>query len=157
MNILLKILPLVLCLCFLAGCQSVAQKSEGNQTECPLTGTTPDPSFNLKEAGTDIYYYINSSSATECEVHIVSMSCAEMVFGKAYHIEKKLGGEYKKLEWKEDPFFIEIAMIITSDTPYDEKYNWEKYLGALDTGEYRIATDFYRNSEKITAYFEFCI
>lgn len=158
MNILLKILPVVLCLCFLCGCQMTEkQASTQNSTECPLTGTTPDPSFNLKTAGTDIYYYINSSSATGCQVHIVSMSCQAMSFGKAYYIEKKTDGEYKRLEWKEEPFFIEIAMLITTDSPCDEGYNWEKYLGSLEKGEYRIVTDFYRNGEKITAYFEFTV
>ncbi len=151
MNILLKILPIILCMCFLVGCQ-VADAQTGDGSSC---GMTPDPSENLIKAGEEVYYVINSLSRTGCEIHIVSMSCSRLTFVKPYYMEKKVGEEFERLEWKEEPVFVEIAMLIDSDNPADEKYSWDKYLGKLDDGTYRIVTDFYCNGEKRTAYFEF--
>lgn len=164
MNTLIKILPLIMCVVFLAGCNitraTIDNQKPASTTECPLMGNTPDPNKHdeaLKQAGKDIYYYISSSDSTHCTVHIVTMSCTQMTYGKAYYIEKKYDDGYKQLEWKTAPAFIEIACIIKTDEPVNEKYSWEKFLGKLESGEYRIVTDFYRDGEKITAYFEFTV
>lgn len=162
MNTFIKILPLIMCIVFLAGCQIMNSDTKKSliTTECPLTGNTSNPDAydtSLKKAGEDIYYYVSSLDSTHCTVHIVSMSCTSMTYGKAFYVEKKYHDGYKKLQWKTDVAFIEIACIIEADTPVDEKYSWEKSLGNLEKGDYRIVTDFYRNSEKITAYFEFTI
>ena len=159
MNIFIKILPLLLCIIFLVGCEEVAnhQIDLPPETTCPLTGNTPPPTKgdNLLPAGTDIYYTVLSASDTECTVKILTMSCSGMTFGEAYYIEKEVDGVFTKLEWKTDAYFIEIAYLINSDQPVEKTYKWENYFGKLEKGKYRIVTDFYRNSEKITAYFEF--
>lgn len=159
MNAFIKILPFLLCIIFLVGCNQVSSNETllPPETTCPLTGNTPQPDSegHLLPAGTDIYYTVLSLSNTECKVKIVTMSCSHMTFGEAYYVEKEVDGVFKKLDWKTEVFFHELAYLIKSDQPYEKTYKWKDYLGELEKGKYRIVTDFYRESEKITAYFEF--
>ncbi len=167
MSVLIKILPLILCICFLIGCNQVSNQTSNEtvnpdstvENTCQLTGTTPVPQENLsyEVAGTDIYYATLSSSSTHLTVNILTMSCSEMIFGNYYHIEKEVDGEFKKVEWKNEAIFTDIAYIITSEAPIEKTYNWEYFLGELEGGNYRIVTDFYRDGEKITAYFNFLV
>lgn len=161
MNIFIKILPLILCLCFLAGCNTCnCNEDTGTpQKADSLSDTTPvlqnDLTYNL--AGTDIYYAVLSSSSTECKINITTVNITQMTFGEMYHIERLVDGKFEKLEWKNEPIFIEIAYLISTDKPVEKTYKWEPFLGELESGTYRIVTDFYRDGEKITAYFEFTI
>ncbi len=163
MSIFIKILPLILCLCFLAGC-SKCKCDDNMQSQAPqrtgsLSDTTPvsQDDITYKFAGTDIHYAVLSSSSTECKINIVTSNCAGMTFGEMYHIEKLVDGKFEKLEWKNEPVFIEIAYIISTDKPVEKTYKWEPFLGELDEGTYRIVTDFYRDGEKINALFEFTV
>ncbi len=161
MKSLLKILSLTLCLYFVTGCSTdnveTLTPTATVQNTCQLSGSTPPPQENLTYnlAGTDIYYTILSSSATHLTVNILTMSCTEMTFGESFYIEKEVDGNFEEVKWKSEVFFNAIAFIITSDQSVEKTYKWNDYLGPLESGKYRIVTDFYRNSEKITAHFEF--
>lgn len=161
MNILIKILPLILCLCFLAGCNTCNcnENTGAPQITCNLSGTTPVPQDDItyKFAGTDIYYALLSSSSTECKINITTVSCAQMTFGEMYHIEKLVDGSFEKVEWKNEAYFNEIAYLIRTDEPVEKTYKWEPFLGELESGTYHIVTDFYRDGEKINARFEFTV
>ncbi len=164
MNIFIKILPLILCLCFLAGCSKCNcdddMQSQALQRADSLSNTTPVPQDDItyKLAGTDIYYAVLSSSSTECKINITTVNSIQITFGEMYHIERLVDGKFEKLEWKNEPVFIEIAYLIRStDKPVEKTYKWKPFLGELESGTYRIVTDFYRDGEKINARFEFTV
>ena len=157
MNTLIKILPLLLCIIFLVGCEKVGnhQIDLPPETTCPLVNNTPSTEEELKNGGTDIYYKILSATNTECKVKIIVMSCTEMTCGKAFYLEKEVNGAFEKVEWKNEAYFHALAYLVKSDEPLEMTYSWKDFLGELEKGKYRIATDFYRDGEKITAYFQF--
>lgn len=157
MNTLVKILPLLLCIIFLVGCEKVSNHQIDLPLEntCPLVNNTPSTEEELKNGGTDIYYKILSATQTECKVKIIVMSCTEMTCGNGFYLEKEVDGAFEKVEWKNEAYFYEIAYLVKSDEPLEMTYSWKDFLGELEKGKYRIVTDFYRDGEKITAYFQF--
>ena len=156
MNTLIKILPLLLCIIFLVGCEEVGNHQIDLPLEntCPLVNNTPSTEEELKNGGTDIYYKILSATQTECKVKIIVMSCTDMTCGKAFYLEKEVDGAFEKVEWKYEAYFHELAYLVKSDEPLEMTYSWKDFLGELEKGKYRIVTDFYRDGENITAYFE---
>ncbi len=128
----------------------------------PEGATTPPPRdfSGYETAGTDIYYKIYSSSDTSCTVAFDIAGTSEMTFGSAFYVEKSVDGKYEKLQWKNEPYFPSITESYNKAKPeqtIEKTYKWNDYLGSLESGKYRIVTDFYRDGKKITAHFNFTI
>ena len=73
----------------------------------------------------------------------------EYFYGVDFSLEIEANNTWNKVPFKEEPVFIEIAIILKANSKQEEVIDLYNYFGNLPEGKYRIIKSLYKDGEKV--------
>lgn len=127
-----------------------------NNTPMPEVTATPAADI-YTETAAQVTVKTVSSSATSARLEIRNDNSTEVIYGKAYQIQKLVNGSWENMKpIAENIMFPAVGISIFGNTTGYIDVDWTDYYGRLENGQYRIVKEYIVNGAcyKISNIFE---
>lgn len=120
----------------------VADPNENSESEPPQT------EYNRSPENVTIEVLADTITREMAEILITDKNEDVYGWGENFHLEKKVNGNWKKLEMTSDKLtFNALAYLPNENGELKMKVNYGKYYGTLENGIYRIVKSIYDGEE----------
>lgn len=120
----------------------VADPNENSESEPPQT------EYNRSPENVTIEVLADTITREMAEILITDKNEDVYGWGENFHLEKKVNGNWKKLETTSDKLtFNALAYLPNENGELKMKVNYGKYYGTLENGIYRIVKSIYDGEE----------
>ena len=110
----------------------------------PMPEVTATPAADIyTETAAQVTVKTVSSSATSARVKIRNDNSTEVIYGKAYQIQKLVNGSWENMKpIAENIMFPAVGISIFGNTTGHIDIDWTDYYGKLENGKYRIVKEY---------------